>query len=192
LRPFDVLERGARVEHYAECLLAGVPANVAQRELGALLPALGWGPEQVRATTLRQNEGPGNALMATVVHEHVSELVTAFGEKGVTAERVAGQAVRELRAYLASSGALGAHLADQWLLPLALAVVASGRPGAFSCTELSLHARSNIDVIEQFLPVQVLVSRLDTAVHVTVVPNQTGGPDCVFTPAPASSSAPGR
>jgi len=170
LQPFDLLERGARVEHYAECLLAGLPANVAQRELGALLPALGWGQEQVRPTALRQNEGPGNALMATVVHEQVSEVVTAFGEKGVTAERVAGQAVRELRAYLAGNGALGVYLADQWLLPLALAVVASGRPAAFSCTELSLHARSNIDVIGQFLPVQVQVERLATAVRVAVAP----------------------
>ncbi|MFM2068785.1 MAG: hypothetical protein RLZZ584_3694 [Pseudomonadota bacterium] len=170
LQPFDLLERGARVEHYAECLLAGVPAGVAQRELGALLPALGWGQEHVRPTSLRQNEGPGNALLATVVHEHVSEVVTAFGEKGVTAERVAGQAVRELRAYLAGSGALGVHLADQWLLPLALAVVASGRPGAFSCTELSQHARSNIEVIAQFLPVQVAVDRLAAAVRVHIAP----------------------
>ncbi|MEY4750677.1 MAG: hypothetical protein RIQ60_2891 [Pseudomonadota bacterium] len=170
LQPFDVLERGAPVEHYAECLLAGVPANVAHRELSALLPALGWGYAQVRATTLRQNEGPGNVLVATLVHEQVSEVVTAFGQKGVSSEQIAERVVRELRAYQAGSGALGVHLADQWLLPLALAVVASGRPAAFSCTELSLHARSNIDVITQFLPVQVTVERLAGAVRVDVVP----------------------
>ena len=56
----------------------------------------------------------GNALMATLVDADVSEVVTAFGEKGVSAEQVANTLVRQVRSYTNSAGALGAHLADQW------------------------------------------------------------------------------
>lgn len=159
LQPFDLMERGPRLDHYVECLLAGVPANVAHRELATLLPALGWDFAQVRPSTLRQNEGPGNVLMATVVHEQVCEVVSAFGIRGLAAEKVAEQVARELRRHLANPGALGEHLADQWLLPLALAVHASGRPAAFSCTTLSLHARTHLDLIAQCLPLRVHTGR---------------------------------
>ena len=99
---------------------------MAVRELAALARALGWSGEQLRTPAVRQNEGPGNALLATIAYAHVSEVVTVFGEKGVSAEQVAGALVKEVKAYQASEGALGQHLADQWMLPLALAVVERG------------------------------------------------------------------
>jgi RNA 3'-terminal phosphate cyclase (ATP) len=124
------------------------------RELAALQRALGWAGEQLRTPVVRQNEGPGNALMATLVHEHVSEVVTAFGEKGVSAEQVAGAVAREVTAFQAGDGALGPHLSDQWMLPLALAVVAQGGAASFTCREMTEHATTNIGVIEKFLAVR--------------------------------------
>lgn len=153
LLPFDLLQRGALHREWAEALAPALPRSVAARELAAVGEALGWSREQLLTPPVRQNEGPGNALMATLDHEHVSELVTSFGEKGVSSEVVAKRLVDELRAYRASDGALGPHLADQWMLPLALAVSESGRPAAYTCSELTLHARTNLEVIERFLPV---------------------------------------
>jgi len=60
----------------------------------------------------------------------------------------------ELSAWQSGRGALGPHLADQWMLPLALAVWRSGQAAAFSCTELTEHARTNAGVIERFLPLR--------------------------------------
>jgi RNA 3'-terminal phosphate cyclase (ATP) len=154
LQPVDLLQRGALRREWAEALAPGLPRSVAVRELAALGQALGWTTEQLLMPPMRQHEGPGNALMATLDHEHVTELATSFGEKGVSAERVARRLVDELRAYRASGGALGPHLADQWMLPLALAVSDSGRPAAYTCSELTLHARTNLGVIERFLPVR--------------------------------------
>jgi RNA 3'-terminal phosphate cyclase (ATP) len=154
LVPFDLLQRGALRREWAEAVAPGLPRSVAARELAVLGEALGWPPGQLLTPPVRQNEGPGNALMATVEHEHVSELVTSFGEKGVSSEVVAQRLLDELRAWRASDGALGPHLADQWMLPLALAVSESGRPAAFTCSELTLHARTNLGVIERFLPVR--------------------------------------
>ena len=154
LQPFDLTDRGAVQETYAECFAPALPSSVAVRELAALARGLGWSGEQLRTPAVRQNEGPGNALLATMAYAHVSEVVTVFGEKGVSAEQVAGTLVKEVKAYQSSAGALGQHLADQWMLPLALAVVERGGAASFTCTEMTEHATTNIGVIEQFLPVR--------------------------------------
>lgn len=154
LEPFELPERGALVEAYAECLAPALPPRVAHRELETLGQAMGWSAAQLRAPAVRQNEGPGNALMVTMVHEHVGEVVTAFGAKGVTSEAVAHAAAREARSYQAATGALGQHLADQWMLPLALAVASRKASASFTCTEITDHASTNMAVIEAFLPVR--------------------------------------
>jgi RNA 3'-terminal phosphate cyclase (ATP) len=159
MTPFDLTERGLPKEAYAECLAPALPQAVAVRELGALERALGWTGEQLRTPAVRQNEGPGNALMATLAFEHVCEVITGFGEKGVSAEQVAGRVAQEVKVYMASHGVLGPHLADQWMLPLALAVNGSGGSAAFTCTEMTEHATTNIGVIEKFVPVHFTVQQ---------------------------------
>jgi RNA 3'-terminal phosphate cyclase (ATP) len=154
LAPFDLIDRGDLRESYAECLAAGLPRAVPDRELDALGRALGWSGAQLRIPAMRQNEGPGNALMATLAYEQVCEVFTAFGAKGVSAERVAATLAREVRAFLASRAALGAWLADQWMLPLALALAQRGGSAEFTCSEWTEHASTNMRVIERFLPVR--------------------------------------
>lgn len=154
LRAFDLMERGAPRSAYAECLAPALPRSVATRELDALAEALGWSGEQLRTPPVRQNEGPGNALMATLEYEHVNEVFTQFGEKGVSAERVAHALAGELRSFERRDAALGPHLADQWMLPLALAVAGHGGSARFSCSEVTEHTRTNTGVIGSFLPVR--------------------------------------
>ncbi|MFP8780518.1 RNA 3'-terminal phosphate cyclase [Hydrogenophaga sp. RWCD_12] len=153
LRPFDLLERGAVSDSFAESLVAAVPRRVAERELSLLQAALGWSGEQLRVPVVRQNEGPGNALMATLEHEQVTEVFTAFGEKSVSSEQVAMRLLREVQAYQASTAAAGPHLADQLALPWALAVHQTGQAAAYTCSEVTEHLRTNLDVIQRFLPV---------------------------------------
>lgn len=153
LTPFDLCERGMAQEEYAECLAPALPNAVATRELAALGHTLGWSGDQLRSPPVRQNEGPGNALMATLAFEHVIEVVTGFGEKGVSSEKVAHSVATEVRAFAASDGALGPNLADQWMLPLSLAVFHCGEAAEYTCTELTEHATTNVDVIGKFLPV---------------------------------------
>ena len=153
LRPFSLMQRGALREQYAECLHAAIPRDVATRELTALGQHLSWGtpadqPDQLRNRGLRANEGPGNALMVTLAHEQITEVFVSYGQRGVTAEQVARTVAQEVRAYLACSAPVGPHLADQLMLPLALAGA-----GEYRCTELTEHSRTNAQVISQFLPV---------------------------------------
>ena len=154
LRPFDLIDRGAAITAYAECLAPGLPNLVPTRELEMLGRALGWSDEQLRTPKVPQNEGPGNALMATLAYQNVCEVFTSFGEKSVSSGQVADSLARAVRKFLAGQGALGPQLADQWLLPLALAVAHTGATAQFTCSELTQHAATNIQVIEQFLPVR--------------------------------------
>lgn len=53
--------------------------------------------------------------------EHITDVLTALGEKGVSAETVAKDVVREVRSYLAQNAPVGEHLADQLMISMALA-----------------------------------------------------------------------
>ncbi|MDM0115733.1 RNA 3'-terminal phosphate cyclase [Variovorax sp. J22R133] len=154
LLPFGLLSRGASQSAFAECLAPGLARNVARRELDVLGQAMGWSGDQLRVGEQRQNEGPGNALIATLGYERVTEVFCSLGERGVSAEEVARRLVAEVRAYQASEAAVGAHLADQLALLMGLAVWQSGGTAAFTCSELTEHTRTNCAVIERFLPVR--------------------------------------
>ncbi len=156
IAPFSLMQRGALVSAHAQCLHAGLPRGVAQRELAILKNALGWGDEQLHDRALRANEGPGNVLMVVLQYEHITEVFTSFGEKGVSAEQVARNVLQEVRAYQASQAPVGLHLADQLMIPLALAAL-KGPGGQFWATELTEHSRTNARVIEQFLPVRFVL-----------------------------------
>ena len=112
--------------------------------------------------------------MTTLAYEQLTEVFIAFGERGLSAEEVARTVFKEMRTYEISAGAVGPHLADQLALPLALAVAGSGRPAAFTCTELTEHSRTNFGVIERFLDVRfdshLEVSRAGNAWRVDVLP----------------------
>ncbi|MGQ7148138.1 hypothetical protein ACUOA8_57780, partial [Escherichia sp. SS-MK2] len=52
---------------------------------------------------------------------NITERFFVVGEKRVSAEVVAAQLVKEVKRYLASTAAVGEYLADQLVLPMALA-----------------------------------------------------------------------
>jgi RNA 3'-terminal phosphate cyclase (ATP) len=168
LKVFDLLERGAPAETFAESLIPALPQRVAQRELQALADAFGWLPEQLRTPVVRQNEGPGNALMVTLAYEQLTEVFTAFGEKNLSAENVAAALIAEVCWYQGSTAAVGPHLADQLALPLALAVCSSGQAAAYTCSELTEHARTNFKVIEAFLPIRCETVREEALWRITL------------------------
>lgn len=101
--------------------------------------------------------------MVEVTSANVMEIFTAFGKLGVSAEKVAKDAAEEAQQYLGSKAAVGEHLADQLLLPMALS---SG--GSFTTTAISQHTETNMDVIARFLPVRFTVADCDGGKRITV------------------------
>jgi RNA 3'-terminal phosphate cyclase (ATP) len=144
-----LVERGARTGGYAESIIAGVAPHVAARELECIGAGMGWsGDELLRTCTLHPDQGPGNIVFVTLEYEKVTEVFAAHGEKMLRADAVARSLLKEVRRYTASQAAVGEHLADQLMLPMALA-----GGGAFTAVTISQHARTNAAVIERFLPV---------------------------------------
>ncbi len=91
---------------------------------------------------------------------------SALGRRGLPAERVADQAVDDLLAFLASGAAVDDHLADQLLPFLAQA------PGVsrLTCPRITGHLRTVAWTVEQFLPVDVMLSEGRPAT-VTIAPH---------------------
>jgi RNA 3'-terminal phosphate cyclase (ATP) len=147
--PLDLPERGQLRASLAEAFVAGIPRHVAERELETIAGTMSLAPSQLALRVLPREQGRGNAVLLTFEHEYVTEVFAGFGEKTVDAPAVAMQAVHEARQYLASQAAAGEHLADQLMLPLALAGA-----GRYTASTISQHALTNADVIARFLPVR--------------------------------------
>lgn len=152
LEPLTLLERAPIDRRRAVAMVSRLPRHIAQRELAVVQEKLGWSAHELEMVEVTDSVGPGNVLMLEVSDGAVTEIVTAFGKPGLRAEVVAERAVREMRQYLESGVPVGAHLADQLLLPLALA-----GGGTFRTAPLSAHSTTNIGVIREFLPVPIAV-----------------------------------
>lgn len=154
LAPLHPLARGKLLGVEAVAIVAGISGRVAERELAVLADRLSdLGPEFVGMETtprgLPANEGPGNAVHVALRYENVTELLTGFGEKSVSAEVVAAQLGDKVRAFHLIDAAVGEHLADQLLLPMTLA-----GGGSFTTPTQPAHLMTRCAVIGQFLPVR--------------------------------------
>ena len=152
-RPLQLDDRGALRAVRVSAVVAGLSPDIARRELEHVAARLAGCAGEMRV--LPAAHGPGNVVLVDMEYERVTEVFTGFGEKGVPAESVADGAARAARRFNQGEAAVGEHLADQLLLPMALA----GK-GGFTTSQLSSHLRTNVAVIEQFLAVRF---RIDAA-----------------------------
>ncbi|ABA89734.1 RNA 3'-phosphate cyclase, class II [Syntrophotalea carbinolica DSM 2380] len=154
--PIELCRRGRILDCRARALVANLPRHIAERELQTVGQKLGWNPEQLLVEEITDARGHGNVLLLEITGEHVTEVFSAFGARGVPAEQVARQACGEARQYLAAPVPVAFHLADQLLLPLALA-----GGGAFRTLHPTPHTLTNIEVIKIFLPVDVKINEAE-------------------------------
>jgi RNA 3'-terminal phosphate cyclase (ATP) len=162
LRPIELLDAGPVIARRATAILARLPTHVAEREHAIVQQRLGFSAADCEIREVRDG-GPANVLLLEIERACGRELVSGFGEKGVRAELVAQRACDDLASFLAAGVPVGEHLADQLLLPLALA-----GGGRFRAAPLSLHARTNIETIQRFLDVAIAVAPDGEAVIVSV------------------------
>lgn len=162
LTGLSLMERGALEAADVETVLSQVPEHVAEREAKTLSALLCDLPVRTHHADV-PSAGPGNVAMVCLRAAHVTETFTAFGQRGVRAETIAHRLAAEVRKYVQSGAPVGEHLADQLLIPLALA-----GGGQFLTVPPSLHTRTNAAVIARFLPVQVRFEEHGTRVRVVV------------------------
>jgi RNA 3'-terminal phosphate cyclase (ATP) len=146
LQPLTLDDAGDLISRRIVADVSNLPYDVAERECAYSGHLLGWPADTLQPRTVRA-DGTGNVLTIELGYANVTELFVGFGERNVSAEQVATQAVKAVRDYQMAQAPVGPHLCDQLLLPLALA----GGDGSFITGALTEHTRTNIAVIEQFI-----------------------------------------
>jgi RNA 3'-terminal phosphate cyclase (ATP) len=160
LKPIEILDRGPIRRTLARATVAGLPREIAERELKLIARLLDLKQSELAVEELPADQGPGNLVTIEVASANATDVFTAFGAKGVSAEDVARDAAKQAKHYTDRDVPVGEHLADQLLLPMALA-----GGGTFVTTDLSLHATTNIDTIRRFLDVSIEVTALGKHRH---------------------------
>ena len=155
LSAIHLLERGRTVACRATAIVANLPEHIAERELDVVQKKLQCRKRDLHVHTANAH-GPGNVLIVECQSEHVTEVFTGFGQRGVRAEKVAANVVREVQRYRKAEVPVSEHLADQLLLPMALAP-----GGRFRTLPLTPHATTNIHVIRQFLDIDIATGSND-------------------------------
>jgi RNA 3'-terminal phosphate cyclase (ATP) len=150
----ELTERGRMLAIRARALVVNLPASMAERELTVVKEKMGLSDEQLQPEISDNAISRGTAVMIELQSEHLTEVFTSIGERGVRAEVIAEQAADEALDYLRVPAPVGEHLADQLLIPLALC---SG--GTFATTRVSLHTQTNIEVIKNFLSVDIIIGK---------------------------------
>ncbi len=141
-------ERGALRRIWGLAAVTNLPAHIPQRmaaRAGRYLAAADLSA-QIEPRRLR-GAGPGAGIFLLAEYEGSRAGFTAYGRKGLPAERVAEAVCEELLAHHRSGAPCDPHLADQAVLPLALA---SG-PARVVTSRVTLHLTTNVWVVRQFL-----------------------------------------
>ncbi|MCS7219999.1 MAG: RNA 3'-terminal phosphate cyclase [Anaerolineae bacterium] len=146
LQPQEFIQRGPLRRLWGLSATSNLPTHIRQRQAEqarARLHDAGFSADIQQADA--PSKGPGTCVFLCAEHERIAAGFTAYGRRGLPAERVADAAVDEFLAYQTARGATDAHLADQLVLPLALA------GGALTTVRITSHLLTNIWVVEQFL-----------------------------------------
>jgi RNA 3'-terminal phosphate cyclase (ATP) len=147
LRQIDCVDRGALIDRSVTALIAALPGEIAAREIAEAKKRLpDWPEDGFAIRQLPESQGPGNILLVEARFEHVTEISSGFGKLGTSAESLAKDASRRMSGFIASDAFAGPFLADQLLLPFALA-----GGGRFTTVKPSQHSRTAADIIERFL-----------------------------------------
>lgn len=162
LWPLQIPRRGKVLTLDGQALVANLPLEIAERELAVLQSGLAVHAGGLQAHRVEDCISTGNAVWVSVYSEHITEVFSALGEKGVPAETVAQRLVDQVRTYLDEDVPVGPWLADQLLLPMALA-----GQGSFRSLEPSTHTITQIEVIAAFTGRRFQVRSVDKG-HVLI------------------------
>ncbi|MCE2572293.1 RNA 3'-terminal phosphate cyclase [Motilimonas eburnea] len=161
LKPVELLTSVEAVgqiqkQGHLSALMSALPDVIGQKEVTEARKLLGW--DEATADVLRfKTNGPGNSFQVKIKGALHTSLFEQVGQFGVSAERVAKRCVGRVKKFLKAEVAVEQHLADQLLVPMALA-----GGGQFTTTQPSLHMTTNIDVIKQFLSIDINVVEVDS------------------------------
>jgi RNA 3'-terminal phosphate cyclase (ATP) len=156
-RTFEALrltERGTLIEVSGRAVVSNLPKEIADRMARRAADVLGEKNFDADIRPLRVGgRSTGAGLFFTARYEHALAGFSALGKKGLPAERVALEACRELFAFNKTGAAVDRRLADQLVLPMALA---RGR-SEMTVESVTPHLLTNVHVIRRFVEAAIEV-----------------------------------
>lgn len=88
------MKRGPVKRQLACARVSNLPTQIAHRELKVVAKKLGWPRECLQVVNVENTHGPGNLLTIEMESDALTEVVTGFGQRGVSAEKVAARPAR--------------------------------------------------------------------------------------------------
>ena len=145
--PIDVVSRGPLQRIAGRAVTANLPAHIPQRMVDRVRASLGDLGVPVDIQTHRVIAAcPGAGIFLVAEYKELPVSFSAYGRLGKPSESVADEAVAAFRTHHASEAAVELHLADQLLLPMALATGAS----LFTVARPTGHLMTNAWTIDHF------------------------------------------
>jgi len=175
LSPLRLVERGGLRQIRGLSAVANLDVSIAERQRRQALQRLhSYGlPAEIEIVRL-PSPVQGTLLLLLAEFEQARCCYYALGERGKPAERVADEAVNAFETFLATDAAIDQYLADQLLLPLALASGVS----VLRTARVTEHLITNAAVIRLFLPATIEIQ------------GEIGRPGLVHIAPPAGASIP--
>jgi RNA 3'-terminal phosphate cyclase (ATP) len=154
-RGADLRVRGKLKEIRGISAASNLPTHVLNRQRSQSQKCLARLISQVNIDLVEgESIGQGTLVFLKAEFENGLAGFSALGARGKRAEKVADEVCQELEDFLASDTAIEPHLADQLVLPMALAKEES----RFTTSRITRHLTTNIWLIQQFLPVRFEVT----------------------------------
>ncbi len=145
----DLRQRGELVRVRGVSASSNLPKHIRSRQERSALQALRSNGVNARVDVIdAPSKGQGTLVFLWSTFENGIAGFTSLGERGKPAERVAEEAAQDLLEHLGSDAALDPYLADQLVLPMALAAGSS----QLSTQRVTQHLLTNAWVVNQFLP----------------------------------------
>ena len=158
LSGLDLAQRGKIQRVRGLSASSNLPKHIRERQAGTVLQILRSAGLNPRVDEIdAPSKGQGTAVFLWAECDNALAGFAALGERGKSAEQVAGEAARDLLAFLNSQAALDRHLADQLVPPLALA----GGSSHLTTEMVTQHLLTVAWVVNQFLPRRVRVEGVE-------------------------------
>jgi RNA 3'-terminal phosphate cyclase (ATP) len=150
----DLRERGALLRVRGLSAGSNLPKHIRMRQEAAALQALRSNGVNARIDVLEApSKGQGTVVFLWAEFENAVAGFTSLGERGKPAEQVAEEAADQLVEFLHGTAALDRHLADQLILPMALAA----GPSRLTTEAVTQHLLTNAWVVNQFFPGRIRI-----------------------------------
>lgn len=143
---------------------SATPVSLASRALDRVASRLKLDRRLMQIHQASESGGPGNVLLVECEHAGGSEVFSGAVGAGSRPEEAADALIEDRASWADSSAAVGHRLADQLLVPMALA-----GGDSFTTDRLSGHLQSNAQAIQRFLPMDIAVQQKIGHVVVSLV-----------------------